>query len=62
MYKRFVNPKAKNNNEIVILLSKDFRGAFVKVVSTGKKFYCNINNLKQLTNSELLNIPKYHRG
>ena len=54
MKKRFVSPKSKNHNQIVEVIVKDFRGAFVKVCSTGKRFYCNPANLHNLTNKDLL--------
>lgn len=54
MKKRFVSPRSKNHNQLVEVLSKDFRGTFVKVCSTGKKFYCNGKNLHPITNKDLL--------
>lgn len=50
MKKRFVSPRSKNNGQIVTVLDKDFRGTFVEVCSTGKRFYCNGKNLHNLTN------------
>ena len=61
MKKRFVSPRSKNNGQIVTVLDKNFRGALVEVCSTGKRFYCNEQNLHKLTNKDLLlnneNVP-----
>lgn len=62
MYKRFVSPKAKYNNSIVIVLRDGRVWSRVKVAQDGKEFHCSTKNLQNLTNSELLSMPKYHRG
>lgn len=56
MYKRFVSPKAKYNNNIVTVLRDGRVWSRVRVVSDGKEFHCSTKNLQNLTNSELLSM------
>ncbi|QEG09115.1 hypothetical protein HWC29_gp071 [Aeromonas phage 4_4572] len=58
MKKRFVSPRSKNHNQLVKVLDQNFRGSFVEVVSTGKRFYCNPANLHKITNKDLLSKDK----